>query len=89
MNITICRKFWTALLKTLFNITFGHHFWTSLLAVSFGITFGHDFCTVFMLKPLDVLHPGELDGTTQNTQKDIATYRLNWPKGKTTLTLII
>ena len=34
--------------------------------------------TAFMLKPLEALLSGELDGTTDNRQTDIGTYTLNW-----------
>ena len=33
--------------------------------------------TVFMLKPLEAMLPGEPDGTA-NRQTDIVTYRINW-----------
>ena len=45
---------------SLWNITYGRHFWTSLQDVTFGKT-------VFMLKPLEVLLPGQFDCTADNT----------------------
>ena len=38
--------------------------------------------TVFMLKSLEALLPGELDGTTDNRHTDIANHRRNWPRGQ-------
>ena len=38
--------------------------------------------TAFMLKPLEALLPGELDGTKDVTHPDIMTYRLNQPRGR-------
>ena len=34
-----------------------------------------------MLKTVEALLPGELDGITDNRHSDISTYRLKWPRG--------
>ena len=38
--------------------------------------------TALMLNPLEALHLGELNDTTDRQHSDIATYRLNWPRGQ-------
>ena len=84
-DVTFGYHFWTSVLDiiaghhcwtSLLDVTFGCHFWTSLLGITFGRHFSNSLLgvtlviTTFLLQSIGALLPGELDGTTHDTQID-------------------